>query len=156
MGYLTRSGKKSKNTQADTLHELLLFVNDRVEGYKKATTESKDGQLRGYYQQLVSQSQQFADELNGHLSRLGDERETGTTLKGKLYRRLMEATAAVTGHDEKAILATNIHGEQWALAAYEDALSDDDLRGPLRQVIARQRAQSKQTYQELKRLEAQQ
>lgn len=91
------------------------------------------------------------------MSRLGDERETGTTLKGKLYRRLMEDTAAVTGHDEKAILATNIHGEQWAIAAYEEALGDDTLRGGLpRQDIARQHTQSQHTYEELKRLEGQQ
>lgn len=150
--YLTRSGKSQKEKQADTLHELLLFVNDRVEGYKKAAAESKDAQLRGYYQQLTSQSRQFANELNGHLDRLGDERETGTTLKGKLYRRLMEATATVTGHDEKAILATNVHGEQWALAAYEDALDQDTLQGALRQAVTRQRSQSEKTLQELKRL----
>jgi uncharacterized protein (TIGR02284 family) len=155
---LTGDGKKGKgkNKQADTLHELLLFVNDRVEGYRKAATESQDPGLKSYYQQLASQSQKFANDLNGYLTRLGDQRETGTTLKGKLYRRLMEATAAVTGHDEKAILATNIHGEQWAIAAYEDALSDGTLKGPVHRAVARQHAYSKQTYQELKELESQQ
>lgn len=150
--YLTRGGKSHKEKQADTLHELLLFVNDRVEGYKKASTESQDAQMRGYYQQLTSQSRQFANELNGHLNRLGDERETGTTLKGKLYRRLMEATATVTGHDEKAILATNVHGEQWAVAAYEDALEQNTLQGALRQAVARQHDQSEKTLKELKQL----
>ena len=151
--YLLRSGKKSQDQQAETLHELLPFVNDRVAGYQKAAAESHDASLRSYYQQLAKQSQQFADELNAHLRQLGEERETSTTLKGKLYRRLMEATAAVTGHDEKAILATNIHGEQWAIAAYQEALEADTLRGGLQQAVTRQYAQSERTLKELKRLE---
>ena len=153
---LLTSGRKSRNKQADTLHELLHFVNDRIEGYKKAASESQDRSLQSYYQQLASQSRKFANDLNGYLTRLGDKRETGTTLKGKLYRRLMEATAAITGHDEKAILATNIHGEQWAIAAYEDALKDKTLKGAMRRAVSRQHAYSKQTYQQLKELEAEQ
>lgn len=155
VGLLARGGK-SQNKQADTLHELLHFVNDRVEGYHKAAEESQDQQLRNYYQQLASQSQRFANELNNILVRIDGQRESSTTLKGKLYRRLMEATAAVTGHDEKAILATNIHGEQWAIAAYEEALEDHSLTGSIRSIINNQYKKSQKTYQELKRLESQQ
>lgn len=154
VGYLLTNKSKSKTgtKQADTLHELLLFVNDRIEGYQKAVEESQDPQLKGYYKQLVSQSQRFANELNNHLRQQGDERETGTTVKGKIYRRFMEATAAVTGHDEKSILATNIHGEMWALKAYKEALSKKTLTGALRQEVERQHSQSQKTYDELKRL----
>ena len=152
---LLTGDRKSRNQQADTLHELLHFVNDRLEGYKKAFAESQDQEFRSYYQQLANQSRRFANELNSHLNRLGDKRETGTTLKGKLYRRLMEATAAVTGHDEKAILATNLHGEQWAIAAYEEALKSGTLKGPLRRAVSRQLTYSKQTYQELQELASQ-
>ena len=158
---LTRGGKhhqkgpKHKHqAEASTLHELLHFVNDRVEGYKKAVEESQDPQRRGYYQQLVSQSQRFASELNDQLRRLGGGQETSTTLKGKLYRRFMAAAALFTGHDEKAVLASNIHGEQWALKAYEEALDDHTLVGPARQLVERQHAQSQKTYQELQRLAA--
>ncbi|MDF7815434.1 PA2169 family four-helix-bundle protein [Hymenobacter sp. YC55] len=144
--------KKAKK-EVKTLHELLLFVNDRVEGYKKAAAESQDAQRQGYYRQLVGQSERFAQELNGHLSRLGGERETGTTLKGKLYRRLMEATAIVTGQDEQAILAANIHGEKWAIAAYKDALDDHTLSAS-HQAVVRQYAQAQKTLQELEHQQA--
>ncbi|OGX90978.1 ferritin-like domain-containing protein [Hymenobacter coccineus] len=148
-----KKGPKHKHkAEAGTLHELLHFVNDRVEGYQKAVQESQDPQRRGYYQQLVSQSQRFASELNDQLRRLGGGQETSTTLKGKLYRRFMAAAAVFTGHDEQAVLASNLHGEQWALKAYEEALDDHTLRGPARQLVARQFHQSQQTYQELKRL----
>ncbi|RPD44520.1 PA2169 family four-helix-bundle protein [Hymenobacter sediminis] len=156
---LTTRGKNSASTEPDdtaTLRELLYFVNDRIEGYQRAVNESQDAQKRGYYKQLVSQSQRFANELNAYLRELGGGRETSTTLKGKLYRRWMDAKAAVTGSDEKAILGANIFGEEWALKAYEDALSSQSLTGELRQEVERQYAQSQKTYEELKQQQAQQ
>ncbi len=165
VSYLTRSGSKSSNgaksaaydydssDTADTLHELLLFVNDRIEGYQRAVKESQDPQRTGYYKQLVSQSQRFANELNDYLRRHGDDRETSTTMKGKLYRGWMDTKAALTGFDEDAILGSNIYGEEWAIKAYKDALDSGSLSGSLRQAVERQYAQSQKTYQELKRME---
>ncbi len=134
------------------MRKLLHFVNDRVEGYKKAVQESQDPQQRGYYQHLVSESQRFTSELNDQLRRLGGGQEISTTLKGKLYRRFMAAAAVFTGHDEETGLASNIYGEQWALKAYEEALNSHNLVGPARQLVTRQYAQSQKTYQELKQM----
>lgn len=155
VGYLARNGKQKRPQQrADTLHELLLFVNDRIQGYQRAAAETQDAQLRGYYQQLVGQSQRFADELNQHLRRQGRERETGTTFKGKLYRQWMDAKAAVVGHDEHTILRSNIYGEEWALQAYTEALNANILTGAQRHTVMRQRAQAQKTYRELKQRHA--
>jgi uncharacterized protein (TIGR02284 family) len=137
---------------AEALHELLLFVNDRVAGYERAVGESQDAELRGYYKQLVSQSQQFANQLNSYLLQEGGEREAGTTTKGKLYRAFMDAQAAVTGHNETAILAANIHGETWALKAYLEALADPALTGTLRLEVSRQQTLSQATLQRLEKL----
>ena len=157
VGYLaTRKKGRKASKQATTLDELLYFVNDRIEGYKRAVAESHDAQLRGYYKQLVSQSQQFSTDLNTHLSREGGERETSTTLKGKLYRAFMDAKAAVTGRDEKTILGSNIFGEEWALKAYQDALDDHTLDGAVRAAVERQYALSQKTYQQLKKLKSKQ
>jgi uncharacterized protein (TIGR02284 family) len=159
VGSLLRGGKASKRTegqQADALHELLYFVNDRIEGYQRAVEESKDPQLSGYYKQLVSQSQQFANELNGYLREQGSDRQTSTTVKGKLYRSWMDAKAAVMGSDESAILGSNIHGEEWALKAYKEALADQSIRGAIRQEVERQYEQSQKTYKELQKLQEKQ
>ncbi|UOQ77754.1 PA2169 family four-helix-bundle protein [Hymenobacter sp. 5516J-16] len=152
----SKKGAASEGDETSTLRELLYFVNDRIEGYQRAVDESQDAQQRGYYKQLVSQSQRFANQLNDHLRELGGGRETSTTLKGKLYRRWMDAKAALTGADEKAILGSNIYGEEWALKAYEDALSSQTLTGSLRLEVERQYAQSQKTYEELKKRQAQQ
>jgi uncharacterized protein (TIGR02284 family) len=147
-----RQKSAAPSAPAATLDELLYFVNDRIEGYQRAVDESEDAQLRGYYKQLASQSQQFATDLNTYLTREGGEREESTTLKGKLYRAWMDAKAAVTGRDEKTILGSNIYGEEWALKAYKEALADQTLTGPVRQAVARQYALSQRTYAQLKKL----
>jgi uncharacterized protein (TIGR02284 family) len=149
--------KKGKAKRAQkALDTLLLYVNDRIEGYKRAVAETKDAQLKSYYQKLVGQSQQFSSTLNEYLTKKGGKRETGTTLKGKLYRKLMDAQAVVTDRDEKAILAANVHGEMWAIRAYKKALRRKALKGEIREAIEKQFDQSKQTYERLKQLASQQ
>lgn len=155
--YLVAPKKKGKaKRKAAALDQLLLFVNDRTEGYKRAVAETKDADLRGYYELLVAQSQEFSSTLNSYLHKLGGERETGTTLKGKLYRKLMDAQAAVTGRDEKAILAANVFGERWAIRAYKKALRRKALKGEMRDAVKKQFSQSRKTYKHLKELTAQQ
>ncbi|SNR83303.1 MULTISPECIES: PA2169 family four-helix-bundle protein [Hymenobacter] len=156
VGYLASRNKNAAQptSQASTLQELLYFVNDRIEGYQRAVDESEDAELRGYYKQLVSQSQKFANDLNTALRQQGAEEQNATTLKGKLYRRWMDAKASLTGQDEKAILGANIYGEEWALKAYEDALSQGTLEGGVRLAVERQYALSQKTYDKLKKLEA--
>lgn len=156
--YLLRPAAAARRRAANpssTLHELLLFVNDRVEGYRRAASESQDADLRNYYQQLASQSQQFASRLNGYLRVQHSGPETGTTLKGKLYRAWMETKAAVTGYSETAVLGSNVYGEEWALKAYEEALHDRTVTGSLRREVQRQYDQSQQTHRRLQQLQAQ-
>ncbi|HEX8325919.1 MAG TPA: PA2169 family four-helix-bundle protein [Hymenobacter sp.] len=155
---LRRTGaaaRREKSNPVSTLHELLLFVNDRVEGYKRAAHESQDADLRNYYEQLAGQSRNFATRLNGYLRVQESEPETGTTLKGKLYRAWMETKAAVTGYNEKAVLGSNVYGEEWAIKAYKEALMDRSVTGSLRREVERQYEQSKQTYQRLQQLQSQ-
>ncbi|MDO7876692.1 PA2169 family four-helix-bundle protein [Hymenobacter sp. ASUV-10] len=145
-------GTATPSAPAEALHELLLFVNDRVAGYERAVEHSQDAELRGYYKQLVSQSQQFAGQLNTYLTQAGSERETSTTVKGKLYRAFMDAGATLTGHDDAAILAANIHGETWAFKAYTEALADPTLTGAARLEVARQHGLSQETLKRLEKL----
>jgi uncharacterized protein (TIGR02284 family) len=155
LAYIISPKKKGKAKRAaKALDQLLLYVNDRTEGYKRAAAESKDSNLKGYYQKLVGQSQDFAKTLNDYLAKKGGKREESTTLKGKLYRKLMDAQALVTDRDEKAILAANVYGEHWAGKAYKKALRRKSLKGDIRDAIEKQYAESKKTYKKLKELTA--
>jgi uncharacterized protein (TIGR02284 family) len=137
---------------ADTLNELTLFVNDRIEGYNTAAHETKDPQNQAYYQQLVQQSEQFVSELNGFAKAAGGSAESSTTLKGKFYRGFMDAKALVTNRSEASILDSNIYGEEWAIKAYAEALASADLTGAARQAVERQYQTSQETLRKLQQL----
>ncbi|MBF9221615.1 PA2169 family four-helix-bundle protein [Hymenobacter ruricola] len=137
---------------ADTLNELTLFVNDRIEGYKTAAHETKDPQNQAYYQQLVQQSEQFVSELNGFAKAAGGDAESSTTLKGKFYRGFMDAKALVTNRSEASILDSNIYGEEWAIKAYAEALESSELTGAARQAVERQHQTSQETLRKLQQL----
>lgn len=134
----------------DTLQELTEFINDRREGYERALRESKNSEFQAYYRRLSSQSADFANELNSHIRSYGGDPERDTTIKGKFYRQWMDVKAAFTGSDEKAIIDSNIYGEEWALKAYDDALNSGTLPPEIRQAVDRQKAASLKAYNELK------
>lgn len=137
---------------ADTLNELTLFVNDRIEGYKTAAHETKDPQNQAYYEQLVQQSEQFVSQLNGFAKAAGGDAESSTTLKGKFYRGFMDAKALVTNRSEASILDSNIYGEEWAIKAYVEALASEELTGAARQAVERQHQASQETLRKLQQL----
>lgn len=137
---------------ADTLNELTLFINDRIKGYQTAADETKDAANKQYYQELVRQSQEFAQALNGFAQQAGGEAEKDTTIKGKMYRAFMDAKAAVTGHSEASILGSNVYGEEWAIKAYEDALASGHLSGAAQVAVERQLKTSRETHRKLQQL----
>lgn len=156
VAYLATRQKQAQPTApAATLAELLYFVNDRIAGYQRAVADSHEAELRGYYQQLVSQSQQFAADLNTCLTQESGQHQTSTTPKGKIYRAWLAAQAALAAlaaRDEKTILGANIFGEEWALKAYQKALADHTLPSTARPAVERQYALSQKTHERLQKL----
>ena len=136
----------------NTLHELTLFINDRIEGYKTAAHETKNAENQVFYQSLVQQSEQFVHELNGFAIAAAGDTEDSTTLKGKFYRGFMDAKTLLTARNEQSILDSNIYGEEWALKAYLEALEGGELPEATRTAVGRQYEASQQTYEKLKSL----
>jgi len=133
----------TENKEAiDVLCELTLFVNDGREGYERAASEDKHESHKAFYHTLSQQRARFSEELNQFIRNLGGEPEDGTTFKGKLYRQFMDAKAALTGWSDKAIINSNLYGEEWAQKAYKEALDSNSLPENIRQVVKRQQKAS--------------
>ena len=137
----------------EVLQELNQFVNDRIEGYKRAASETKDPVHQSYYKDLVNQSNQFSNEINREISSFGGEMENSTTAKGKIYRGWMDVKSTVTGNDEKAIIDSNLYGEEWAQKAYNDALEHKtELPENVVQLVEKQKQTSLATCERLRRM----
>ncbi len=145
--------KNMNERTSEVINELAQFVNDRIEGYKTAAKETRDPAHKAYYNELVGQSQQFSNELNSTLSRVGGDTQHDTTIKGKLYRGWMDVKSGITGKDEKAIIESNLYGEEWAQKAYNDALEHKaELPQEVVQMVEKQKQASLTTCEHLKQM----
>ncbi|WP_298653348.1 PA2169 family four-helix-bundle protein [uncultured Proteiniphilum sp.] len=134
--------------QAETLNDLVLINNDRMEGYQKAIDElrDEDADLRSLFQERIDQSRQFRDELVSEVVRSGERVAEGTKAAGKIYRAWMDVKAFFSGSDRKTILDNCENGEDAALRAYEETLECENLTPEQRSIVIRQQAEIKTSH----------
>jgi uncharacterized protein (TIGR02284 family) len=119
------------------LNELISTSKDGEQGFRKASEDASDAQLK---QILLSCSQncaQGARELQDAVQRLGGKPETGGTVAGALHRGWAGVKAAVTHPDDHAVLAECEKGEDVAKKHYRDAL-DKELPADIRALVETQ------------------
>lgn len=151
--------KTEISNQTEVINDLLRINLDRVEGYEKAASQTRDEDqdLRRIFQAMANQSQEFAGELRKHVYQDGGQPENNTTTAGKLYRTWMDLKIAFTGKDRKAILSSCEFGEDAALKAYRTALKDPDMSSPdLRMVLTEQETKLRAAHDQIKQLRDQQ
>jgi uncharacterized protein (TIGR02284 family) len=143
----------------ETLNDLILINNDRIEGYQKALDDIKsdddaasNADLVALFGRNIEQSRNNRMELGKEVQVAGGEMEDGTLNSGKLHRAWMEVKAFFTGNDRHAILASCESGEDAILKAYKDALEEEHLPAFLREMLTKQRADLKQAHDEIKAL----
>lgn len=128
---------QSKENTAAVLNNLVQTCLDGEEGFKNAADSVQEAHLRMLFCEFSQQRAQLAAELQQEIHRLGEMPETSGSVGGSLHRGWMNLKAAVTGHDDHAILAECERGEDVAVNAYEKAL-EEDLPADVRVVINRQ------------------
>ncbi|EHQ29594.1 PA2169 family four-helix-bundle protein [Mucilaginibacter paludis] len=145
---------ETKEATVDTLNDLVLINNDRIEGYERALKETtdEDADLRPLFTRYIQESHQCKMELGTEIQAFGEDMETGTTGSGKLYRAWMDVKAVFTGHDRKAVLSNCEAGEDAAQRAYKSALEEEHLPAFLREIITRQKELLRTAHNEVKSL----
>lgn len=138
----------------EILNDLVQINNDRIEGYRRASDESKDldVELKATFESMERESEGYKQSLIEHIRKHGGTVASGTTTAGKIYRAWMDVKATFTGHDRKAILASCEFGEDAAQRAYEAALSDDSgLDADCRALVSEQQQSLKNSHDLIKR-----
>lgn len=141
-------------TTQETLNDLILISNDRIEGYEKAIAELKDEDhdLKDIFSDMIKQSHQNKSEIVQELQTINDVPLDGTTTSGKIYRAWMDVRAFFSNFDRKAILSNCEAGEDAAQKAYEQALEVENLAPGARSIIIRQKASLKVSHDKIKAL----
>ncbi|WP_329804423.1 ferritin-like domain-containing protein [Flavobacterium facile] len=109
----------------DVLNSLITINNDRIEGYKTASEETEELELKSLFAGFILTSEKCKRELVEEVNKLGGEVAEGTMVSGKFFRVWMDVKAALTGKDRKAILNSCKFGEEQAKQTYKTALVDD-------------------------------
>jgi uncharacterized protein (TIGR02284 family) len=123
--------------QITTLNELIETTVDSVNGYEDSAGNIDNERLREIFRQRADERQQVVQDLRNEVRRLGGNPEESGTFLGKAHQRFEDLKAAITGHDEKAIVNEVERGEDYIKAKYEAALNSDNLTGESRQVVER-------------------
>jgi len=139
----------------EVLNDLIKINYDRIEGYRKASEETKtyDISLHPIFLKLADDSRMNVSALTGHVRKLGGEPESGSTAMGKIYRAWMDVKGAVAGKDRTSVLASCEFGEDQAQKAYEQALSSTaDIDTETRLLITSQKDILKEGHDQIKKL----
>ena len=130
------------STNRNTLKNLIQILHDGRDGYRQAADQVQEPQLKELFEMLAQQRAQFAQELEPHLARAGEDEphEQGGTVSGAIHRGWIDLKSALSRQDTHAILAEVERGEDVAKKAYNDALEEKDLSADIRSVVAQQAA----------------
>jgi len=109
----------------EVLNSLLEINNDRIEGYNTAIQETKDADLKSFFNELKETSVSCNKDLLSEVNKFGGKPEEGTKTTGKLYRTWMDFKATLTGNDRKTILKSCEFGEEVAVNTYQKAIEND-------------------------------
>jgi uncharacterized protein (TIGR02284 family) len=145
------------STQAKTsavLTDLIVINNDRTEGYKTASKETKESDLKDLFNSFATQSQGFAGELRQFVPAGKEQPERDETKNtGKLFRAWMDLKSAVISNDRKAILSSCEFGEDAAKRHYEDALdSKEEIPTEALEIVRKQSEELKKAHDRIKAL----
>jgi len=135
------------------MNDLFKINNDRIAGYEKAISESKDLDidLKAIFEGMIRQSADYKEELAKEIEKNAGIVEDDTTAAGKIYRAWMDIKATMTESDRLSILASCEFGEDAAQRAYEDALASSSLTDTsARELIAEQQAALKKSHDMIK------
>lgn len=109
----------------EAFNSLIVINNDRIEGYKTASSEVPDDDLKVFFSELTQTSTLCKKELIAEVERLGGVPDERTRTTGKFFRAWMKIKVALTANDRNAIVASCEYGERVALETYKNVLIQD-------------------------------
>ena len=136
---------------ASSLNYLLRSVKDSEEGFRTASEDVDEPDLKQLFDEYAEQRRQFADELKKEARMLGVEPEEKPSVAGAIHRGWMNLRASVQRGDEKAILSEAERGEDRIRDAYEEELQKD-LPPSLRAAVQREFDQIRESHDRIREL----
>lgn len=136
----------------DLLNDLISTCRDSEEGFGKAAKGCHDTTLRHRFTGIARQRADFADELAGHVGRLGGRPAESGHLSGIQEAGWRELAVSIRPKEDVEFLAECERGEENTLRHYEHALTHE-IPAPERAMVDRQRLAVQEALLELRSVE---
>jgi uncharacterized protein (TIGR02284 family) len=134
------------------LNNLIETTKDGEKGFKEAAEGLKSADIKAKFLEYSRERAQMAAELQAEVRRLGGDPDKSGSMSGSLHRGWLNLKAALTGHDDHAIVSEAERGEDVAKGAFEDALKGSDLSGSALALVQQQAARVRRVHDEVRDL----
>ncbi len=135
-----------------TLNGLIATTIDSVDGYTEAAKDSDNPHFAMKFTARAEERRRAAGTMQAEVTRLGGNPEDDGTILAGAHRVFLDLKAAVTGHDDKAIVNEVERGEDHIKAKFEDAMKDANLAPATKSVIGAVWASVKSGHDEMRDL----
>ena len=143
----------ANSKQVTALNKLITTLYDGEKGYKEAADDADSASLKTRFQGLAQQRYDFGHEIKPFIKQLGGEVDKGSSLAAGAHRIWIDLKTAVTGNDDEAVLNEVIRGEESAVNAYKEVLTDNDLPVAARTTVTNQLNKIQAALQDMRQLE---
>ena len=120
-----------------TLNTLLATLTDSINGYRESAEHVQNPSFKQLFLESAEERSRVAEDLRTEVRRLGGDPNDDGSVLGKTHQVFLDLKAAVTGHDDKAIINETERGEDYLKEKFEAALQSDKLVGDSRTVVER-------------------
>lgn len=117
------------------LNTLIATLLDSIDGYQKSAGDIENRSLAEKFNARARERQSAVTNLQAAVAAAGGNPEDDGTLAGSAHRVFLSLKEAVTGRDDKAIVAEIERGEDYLKNKFETALAEADLSQPARAAV---------------------
>jgi uncharacterized protein (TIGR02284 family) len=123
------------NHEVSVLNSLIETTIDSVDGYRHSAGEATSQQFAEIFRRRAEEREQVVQRLRDQVRALGGTPEEEGGLLAKAHRQFLSLRDAVTGGDDKSVIAEVDRGESYLNAKWEAALADDALSSETKRLL---------------------
>jgi uncharacterized protein (TIGR02284 family) len=139
------------NEFVSVVHHLIERCKDGQKGYKHASEDIEDQDLKSLFRDFSVQRDTMITELQNELHKIGKTDSESSSIEGTIHRTWMDLSSALLSKDRQQVLNECERGEDYAVAAYEKALKAE-LPGTLKTIVQKQYQQVKEAHDTIRDL----
>jgi uncharacterized protein (TIGR02284 family) len=109
------------------LNSLIETTIDSVDGYRHSAGEATNEQFAEIFRKRAQEREEVVGLLRRRVTELGGNSEDDGSLLAKAHRQFLTLRDAVTGRDDKSVVAEVDRGESYLNGKWEAALADGEV-----------------------------